>query len=604
MALDSLSNQLPTADDLPALARNLHDLLPKIQNVDHGLARGIDVIGRELAGGKDPADVKVRTQVAFLVQDAERHLGKGAVPMAPELREEMTERAATVPGLQDERMKRLLGATDGMDDRRLVRDIRRTAMTMGSGDGSSATAAAADKHVEELERRAGITAGPGGLAKSDEAIAVSASNDAAPPRPNFGQPRVEPARAASSPIEASVPPAATTAGAGGVDGTQAARPLTPRGQGPVSDEPPPHPGPVEVQPAGKAAPVNEAPAKPDHVIPPVEGTATGRAVHPDLAPPAARDVPRAGSPSERAEPAARRPAAEGGAQGNAQGAVNREPQPEAPGSVRERVQPVPSPGDPSRSTSSPPPAQEAFGRPPAGPTAMSGAASAQARSGRVTMLRKLAESARPPSEALPAQHYVPFGGRVSAQKATGEDRRADRLLTQAETAGRKAAEAVETFSAGLGRSFMSKVEAAAEKEPGGVPAVLQEMRQGGKHASLRQELDKNLKTDAAFASSYSNTANALGEYGKARVAVADHLKSKGLSSQLADERLQRTDAALGEGAARIPGRAEGKSMLEELAEKASAMLQKAVDKVTSMFRKPEEQIAPQQSRPTPSMSMS
>ena len=289
---------------------------------------------------------------------------------------------------------------------------------------------------------------------------------------------------------------------------------------------------------------------------------------------------------------------------NPQGAVNREPQPVAPGPARERVQAVPSPGDPSRSTSSQLPAQEVFGRPPASPTTMSGAASAQARSGRVTMLRKLAESARSPSEALPAQHYVPFGGRVSAQRATGEDRRADRLLTQAETAGRNAAEAVETFSAGVGRSFMNKVEAAAEKEPGGVPAVLQEMRQGGKHASLRQELDKKLKTDAAFASSYSNTANALGEYGKARIAVADHLKSKGLSSQLADERLQRTDAALGEEAARIPGRAQGKSMLEELAEKASAMLQKAVDKVTSMFRKPEEQVAPQQSRPTPSMSMS
>lgn len=176
-------------------------------------------------------------------------------------------------------------------------------------------------------------------------------------------------------------------------------------------------------------------------------------------------------------------------------------------------------------------------------------------------------------------------------------------MTQAETAGRNAAEAVETFTAGVGRSFMNKLEAATQKEPGGVAAVLQEMRQGGKHADLRQEFDKRLKTDSSFASAYSGATNAVGDYGKARLAINDRLKAKGLSTTLADERLQGTDAALGEEASRIPGRAQGKSVLEELAEKASAMLQKAIDKVTSVFRRPDEPAAQQAARAAPSMSM-
>ncbi len=593
MAQDSASDRPPVAENLPALARNLHDFLPKIQNLDRGLARGIDVIGRELANGEDPVDVKVRTQVAFAVQDTERHLGQGAVPMTAQLRQEMTERATTVPGLQDERMERLLKTTEGLDDRRLVRDIRQAAMSMGSAGGGSAPSATNDKHVEELERRAGITA-----------VSSPASNDAAPPRPNFGRPRVGLSGSASASVEPSAPPAAAMGAVGNADGAQPAGPPAPRRQGPGSDEPPPHPGPAEAQPVDRVAPVAQASGRRDQAVPAVEEPVLGRPGHPDPMPSPIREAPRSRPPLGQVEPAARQSALEAEPQGSAAAATIRDPQPAAPGAMRDRVHSVPSPGDASRSTLSPPQVQEGAERPSANPTMMNGTPAAQPRGGRVTLLHRLAASAQRSSDVLPAQHYVPFGGRVSAQRATGEDRRADRLLTQAETAGRNAVEALETFRTGVGRTFMNKVEAAAEKEPGGVPAVLQEMREGGKHASLRQELDKKLKTDTAFASSYGKAANALGNYGEARIAVADRLKSKNLSSQVADERLQRTDVALGEEAARIPGRAQGKSALEELAEKAAAMLQKAVDKVTSMFRKPEEAVAQQQSRPTPSMSIS
>src|SRR5262249_52056894 len=117
--------------DLLEHLRRAQPLVANIQFDDFSGKSGRPAVDRDLAQtiqqltgqGTDPeqrAKPEFRHQVAYALQDLEKSLWP--VPMAPELRTEMTRLAATAPGLQNERMQALMRATASLEDQRLIRD--------------------------------------------------------------------------------------------------------------------------------------------------------------------------------------------------------------------------------------------------------------------------------------------------------------------------------------------------------------------------------------------------------------------------------------------------------------------------------------------------
>ena len=112
----------PIRDLLVALGSTVQP----VADIDRTTARNLQTI---LGQGIDPAvhaDPSFRHQVAYAVQDVEKVL-RERLPMSAELRTEITEKAGSAPGLENERMLALMRATGDVQDRNLVRDIRAAA---------------------------------------------------------------------------------------------------------------------------------------------------------------------------------------------------------------------------------------------------------------------------------------------------------------------------------------------------------------------------------------------------------------------------------------------------------------------------------------------
>ena len=127
--------QAGTASPASPARDPIHDLIDKLQrsqsmvaSVDPALGASIRAVAAqgEMPGRAD--DPMFRTKVAYALQDVEKLAGPSVrIRMPDGLRTEMAALAATSPGLQNERMQALLQGTATMDDRSLVRLIRRDA---------------------------------------------------------------------------------------------------------------------------------------------------------------------------------------------------------------------------------------------------------------------------------------------------------------------------------------------------------------------------------------------------------------------------------------------------------------------------------------------
>ena len=121
---------------------------PALASVIKNIAERADVPGRL----EDPG---FRTRVAYVTQDVEKLVGPIA-GMHQGLREEMTRLAATSPGLRNERMQELVRSTPTIDDRGLVRDIRKGASEIARG--SDQNSADLQSKVDVLEHRLRLSA--------------------------------------------------------------------------------------------------------------------------------------------------------------------------------------------------------------------------------------------------------------------------------------------------------------------------------------------------------------------------------------------------------------------------------------------------------------
>jgi hypothetical protein len=180
-----------------------------------------------------------------------------------------------------------------------------------------------------------------------------------------------------------------------------------------------------------------------------------------------------------------------------------------------------------------------------------------------------------PPDSLAGRHQT-FEREIMAQ------RRQNQSLKAAEKSGRAALEALRAFTNGTGAAILTRIDDAAKATPGGLPEVLAQMRDGGRFADLRREFNGTLAAEKGFAAAYDTTTNALAQYGGQRAAIAPLLAGKaGAATALG--RFEALDAELGQAAANLPGRADGKSAFDELGEKTREIIQVALDAVRNAF---------------------
>ncbi len=134
---------------------DLLDKLAKVSTVvaarDPGMAKGLNQIVEQSAEPGRTEQPLFRTQVAYMLQDVEKLPSTTAISVPPELRAELSKLAATSPGLENRQMEALVRGTPDIDDRGVIRDVRRAA---------AAVAASADQNspqvketIEVLENR-------------------------------------------------------------------------------------------------------------------------------------------------------------------------------------------------------------------------------------------------------------------------------------------------------------------------------------------------------------------------------------------------------------------------------------------------------------------
>ena len=138
-------------------------------------------------------------------------------------------------------------------------------------------------------------------------------------------------------------------------------------------------------------------------------------------------------------------------------------------------------------------------------------------------------------------------------------------------AGERAQSALEGLGALPGGVTLARVREAAQGEPGGAQAVVAGMVPGGKFAELRTAFNAALARDRGFASAYDRATAEVIAYGQARLRLDGH-----------GERFEDMDKAIGQASEAIPGRKDGRSVQDEIAEKAmqvAAFLKDAVRRI-------------------------
>ena len=182
------------------------------------------------------------------------------------------------------------------------------------------------------------------------------------------------------------------------------------------------------------------------------------------------------------------------------------------------------------------------------------------------------------------RQLTPMGERISAYNGKMREGEEEQGFRRAERSGQLALTAMKEFTEGPGSVIMSRIRDAAKADPDGMTGVMSEMREGGRYAGLRQDFNVALQQQKGFAAAYEKAAGSIGTFGTDRVAVDKIAEIRPDAAAIA-ARFQKLDAEIGKGAAELPGKTEGKSLTDELAERASEVVRKAVEAVSNAFNR-------------------
>lgn len=191
---------------------------------------------------------------------------------------------------------------------------------------------------------------------------------------------------------------------------------------------------------------------------------------------------------------------------------------------------------------------------------------------------------REPREPAPPGRQTSLTDRLAAfERDRAAPRQQAEDLGAGERAGRAALDALRSFASGPGEAVLTRIQDAAKATPGGIAAVLSEMRDGGRFADLRQEFNAALVSERGFKTAYDRATGALAAYGRLREGAEAILGRRNDLAAVAG-RFERIDAELGQAAESLPGRRDGTSALGEISDKARAIIEKAMEGARNLFR--------------------
>ena len=243
------------------------------------------------------------------------------------------------------------------------------------------------------------------------------------------------------------------------------------------------------------------------------------------------------------------------------------------------------------------------------PTASAGQAAAQpqvqsrAVAAFGSAMSQIYAALRPPQPATPApweQAPQPLGTRLEVFERHQAEKAIKAQTQAAQSAGERAQATLEKLGTGPGGAILNQIREAAQNEPGGMPAVVAEMAPGGRFADLRTAFNATLVQERAFAAAYDRAVSGIGAYGEARMKLSDTYGSRKMDVSAVNGQFEGMDKAIGEASEALPGRKDGKSVQDEIAEKAAklaAFLKDAVQRIGNAIRPAETPTAAPTSAP-------
>ncbi len=174
-------------------------------------------------------------------------------------------------------------------------------------------------------------------------------------------------------------------------------------------------------------------------------------------------------------------------------------------------------------------------------------------------MAQLYAALRPPAPATPPpweQAPQPLGDKLAAFERRMAETATANQAQAVRQAGERAQSALEALGAMPGGATLARVREAAQSEPGGVQAVVEGMKPGGRFADLRTAFNAALAQDCGFASAYDRVVRDVTAYGQTRLKVDS------------GDRFEDMDQTIGQASQALPGRKPGKSVQDEIAEKA------------------------------------
>jgi len=213
---------------------------------------------------------------------------------------------------------------------------------------------------------------------------------------------------------------------------------------------------------------------------------------------------------------------------------------------------------------------------------------------------------RPPQPATPPpweQVPQPLGSRLEAFERRSAENAITTQTQAARLAGEHAQATLAKLGAGPGGAILNQIKETAQNEPGGMPAVVAEMAPGGRFADLRTAFNAALVQERAFASAYDRAVSGISAYGDARLKLNDLHGARQMDVSAVNSQFEGMDKAVGQASEALPGRKDGKSVQDEIAERA----QKIAEFLKDMVRRIGNAVRPAQApteMPTPTPSAS
>jgi hypothetical protein len=284
------------------------------------------------------------------------------------------------------------------------------------------------------------------------------------------------------------------------------------------------------------------------------------------------------------------------------GAGNRDERSARPAAANaEQAQAARSPGNQTGGTKDLPaweqPAGQAQGNNANGQTSPQATVTARGPGVIASALASLARSAQQENPNWDRQP-TPVAERSERHENAFQQRRDEATIQGAEKSQRAALDALQAFSQGPASNILTKIQDAAKAEPGGMQAVLSEMREGGRFASLRSQFNADLVMERGAAAAWDRMAGSLQQYGAGRSAVAA-IGARQNSTAALDARFEKMDGEIGKVASIIPSKQDGKSVMDDLGDKVREILDRAINAVKAAFTPSAERNARASASPSP-----